>query len=76
MRDFTLICGAKFQAVPATLFLYPLGQQHSFPTQTTRVTEGNPCLPTSSVKYVHLLASVLPPCGVTHRAFLIAHDVN
>lgn len=41
-----------------------------------RGTEGIPCLPTSSVKYVHLLASVLPPCGMTQREFFIAHDIN
>lgn len=54
----------------------PLGHdEHGIPAQT-RGTEGIPCLPTSSVKYVHLLASVLPPCGMTQRAFFIAHDIN
>ena len=53
----------------------PLGHERGIPAQT-RGAEGIPCLPTSSVKYVHLLASVLPPCGMTQRAFFIAHDIN
>lgn len=32
--------------------------------------------PTSSVMYVHLLASVLPPCGMTQSALFKAHDIN
>lgn len=53
----------------------PLGHGRGIPAQTGE-KEGIPCLPTSSVKYVHLLASVFPPCGMTQRAFFIAHDIN
>lgn len=57
------------------LHSHGLDVDHSIRSPTRRM-KGIPCLPTSSVKYVHLLASVLPPCGMTQRAFFIAHDIN
>ena len=67
---------AEISGVPVVLPPASTRLRACYSCTGTRGTGGIPCLPTSSVKYVHLLASVLPPCGMTQRAFLIAHDIN
>lgn len=69
---FTVPGLARFSSIPAVL----LASTWHCVSTLTRGTEGIPCLPTSSVMYVHLLASVLPPCGMTERALFKAHDIN